>query len=121
MINHKASSLFNEFQVANFRPLTSTMKDSNLWINPKPPWYKINIDRAVFAQQQATGVGVLYIYIYIYCVQRGCGTKIKCLQTFSVVFIHKMALKNSVRREVDDCVFSEFTDFMFFRERLNGV
>ena len=29
----------------------------------------------------------------IYCVQRGRGTKIKGLHTFSVVFIHKMALK----------------------------
>ena len=59
MINHKASSLINEFQVANFRPLTSTMKDLDLWINPKPPWYKINTDGAVFTQQQAIGMGVI--------------------------------------------------------------
>ena len=31
--------------------------------------------------------------VNIYCVQKGCGTKIKGLYTFSVVFIHKMALK----------------------------
>ncbi|KAK9989090.1 hypothetical protein SO802_029329 [Lithocarpus litseifolius] len=35
------------------------MKDSNLLINPKPPWYKINTDGAIFAQQQAIGVGVV--------------------------------------------------------------
>ena len=28
-----------------------------------------------------------------YCLQRGCATKIKGLHTFSVVLIHKMALK----------------------------
>ena len=59
--------------------------------------------------------------VNIYRVQKGCGTKIKGLHTFSVVFIHKMALKNSVRLEVNDCVLSEFIDFMFFRGRLNGV
>ena len=31
--------------------------------------------------------------VNIYCVQRGCDTKIKGLHTFSVAFIHKMALK----------------------------
>lgn len=54
MIIHKASSLINELQVANFRPSTSTVKDLDLWINPKPPWYKINTEGAAFAQQ-ATG------------------------------------------------------------------
>ena len=29
----------------------------------------------------------------IYCAQRGCGTQIKGLHTFSAVFIHKMTLK----------------------------
>ena len=38
MIIHKASSLINEFQVPKFRPSTSTIKDPDLWINPKPPW-----------------------------------------------------------------------------------
>ena len=29
------------------------------WQPPKPPWYKANMDGAVFSQQKETGVGVV--------------------------------------------------------------
>ena len=46
--------------MANFRPSGSSVKKVELWINPKPPWYKINIDGAVFFfQHHATGEGVV--------------------------------------------------------------
>ncbi|XP_030959184.1 uncharacterized protein LOC115981148 [Quercus lobata] len=38
MIIHKARSMIEEFQVANFQPSGSSMKEVELWINPKPPW-----------------------------------------------------------------------------------
>jgi len=60
MIIHKARSMIEEFQVANFQPSGSSMKEVELWINPKPPWYKINIDGAVFLQQHANGCGRSY-------------------------------------------------------------
>ena len=50
MIIHKARLVIEELQVANFRPLGSFVKKVELWINPKPPWYKINIDGTVFLQ-----------------------------------------------------------------------
>ena len=50
MIIQKARSLINESQVANFWPPKLAVKDMDLWIKPKPPWYKINIDGVVFAQ-----------------------------------------------------------------------
>ena len=50
MIIQKARLLINESQVANFWRPKSAVKDMDLWINPKPPWYKINTDGAVFAQ-----------------------------------------------------------------------
>ena len=51
--------MIKKFQVANFEPLRSSVKEVELWINQKPPWYKINTDGAVFTQQWATGVGVV--------------------------------------------------------------
>ena len=35
------------------------MHDREQWTNPSPPWYKVNVDRAVFEAQQASGVGVI--------------------------------------------------------------
>ena len=43
-------SLIDEFQVANFRPSLPIVKEVEIWVNPKPPWYKVNIDGAVFQQ-----------------------------------------------------------------------
>lgn len=59
MILHKVRSLFGEFQVVNFRPSPIIVKEVEIWINPKPPWYKSNTDGAVFQQQQASRVGTL--------------------------------------------------------------
>ena len=35
------------------------MHDMEQWTNPSSPWYKVNIDGAIFADQQASGVGVI--------------------------------------------------------------
>ena len=50
VILRKARSLIDEFQVANFRPSLPIVKEMEIWVNPKPPWYKVNIDGAVFQQ-----------------------------------------------------------------------
>ncbi|KAL0002887.1 hypothetical protein SO802_016668 [Lithocarpus litseifolius] len=59
MIIQKARALLDEFQVANFQLSQPVVKDSGQWICPKPPWYKINTNAAVFEQQQATEVGAM--------------------------------------------------------------
>lgn len=59
MIINKAKEVIEEFQVANFTPSKPIVKEADLWINPKPPLYNVNIDGAVFAQQQASGVGAV--------------------------------------------------------------
>ena len=51
--------MLEEFQLANFQPSKTVMHDREQWTNPSPPWYKVNIDGAVFAAQQASGVGVI--------------------------------------------------------------
>lgn len=58
-ILQKARLLLDEFQIANFQPLKPVMHDSGQWTNPSLPWYKVNVDGAVFESQQASGVGVL--------------------------------------------------------------
>ena len=37
LIIHKVRSMIEEFQVANFQPSRSSMKEVELWINLKPP------------------------------------------------------------------------------------
>lgn len=59
MIINKAKEVIEEFQVANFTPSKPIVKEADLWINPKPPQYKVNTDEAVFAQQQDSGVGAV--------------------------------------------------------------
>lgn len=59
MIINKAKAVIEEFQEANFTQSKPIVKEVDLWINPKPPWYKVNTDGAVFAQQQASGVGAV--------------------------------------------------------------
>ena len=59
MIIQKARALLDEFQVANFQLSLLMVKDSGQWVCPKPPWYKINTNAAVFEQQQDTEVGAV--------------------------------------------------------------
>ena len=56
---HKARLLIEEFQVVNFQPLKPAKKEENKWTNPKPPWYKINSDGAIFQQQEVSSVGAV--------------------------------------------------------------
>ena len=56
---HKARLLIEEFQVVNFQPLKPAKKEESKWTNPKPPWYKINSDGAVFQQQEVSSVGAM--------------------------------------------------------------
>ena len=51
--------MLEEFQLANFQPSQTVMHDREQWTNPSPPWYKVNVDGAVFEAQQASGVGVI--------------------------------------------------------------
>ena len=47
------------FVLANHstRPYKDSMEA--MWQPPKPPWYKANMDGAVFSQQKETGIGVV--------------------------------------------------------------
>ena len=58
-ILQKARLLLEEFQLANFQPSQTEMHVREQWTNPSPPWYKVNVDGAVFETQQASGVGVI--------------------------------------------------------------
>ena len=59
MILQKARLLLEEFQLANFQPSKTVIHDREQWTNPSPPWYKVNINGAVFVAQQASSVGVI--------------------------------------------------------------
>ena len=58
-ILQKAQLLLEEFQLANFQPSQTMMHDREQWTNPSLPWYKVNVDGAVFEAQHASSVGVI--------------------------------------------------------------
>ena len=55
----KARLLLEEFQLANFQPSRTVMHDKEQWTNPSSPWYKLNVDGEIFANQHASSVGVI--------------------------------------------------------------
>ena len=56
---HKCRSLFVEFQLANYTPTRQLVIEDLTWTPSQEPIYKINVDGAVFAQLNASGVGVV--------------------------------------------------------------
>ena len=58
MVLQKARMLLVEFQVANAQPSKAVMSDTAWWTNPTSPWYKVNVDGAVF-EQEASGVAIV--------------------------------------------------------------
>ena len=54
-----ATFLLEEFRSANHKFQPPTVPHTITWTPPNSPWYKINVDGAVFKQTQATGIGVV--------------------------------------------------------------
>ena len=55
----KARYLVDEFQVANLK-IPTILKDRPIqWVLPKLPWYKINVDGAVFSSLESLGMGAV--------------------------------------------------------------
>ena len=48
-----------EFQVANHKVKPKQPELAVGWSLPHPPWYKINVDGAIFESLQAVGIGVV--------------------------------------------------------------
>lgn len=59
MVLQKERASLNKFQIANFQPSKHAFKENGQWAYPSLPWYKINVDSAVFENQQASGMGVV--------------------------------------------------------------
>ena len=49
----------NEFQAANLKIPTIIEDGPNQRVPPKPPWYKINVYRAVFSSLGSSGMGAI--------------------------------------------------------------
>lgn len=58
-ILHKARGMLSKFQLAHHRPLQHKDAMDSRWVPPSPPWYKINVDAAIFNQLNSVGVGAL--------------------------------------------------------------
>ncbi|KAK4558042.1 hypothetical protein RGQ29_007697 [Quercus rubra] len=55
-----------EYQFANYIP-TQPRSDSEVyWSPPKPPWFKVNVEGAVFSSLKSVGVGIV---IWDHCGQ----------------------------------------------------
>ena len=48
-----------EFQVANHRLKPKQLDPAAGWFPPHPPWYKINVDGAIFENLREVGIGVI--------------------------------------------------------------
>ena len=48
-----------EFQVANHKVKPKQLEPAVGWSLPHPPWYKINVDGAIFESLQVVGIGVV--------------------------------------------------------------
>ena len=58
-IIHKARSILDDFQLAHpARPLFKEQADP-CWITPSHPWYKVNIDAAIFSNLHTIDIGVI--------------------------------------------------------------
>lgn len=55
----RAHAILEEYQLAHLRPTKFKEATDNRWIPPAFPWYKINMDAAVFPQLGMIGVGVI--------------------------------------------------------------
>ncbi|XP_075649603.1 uncharacterized protein LOC142620049 [Castanea sativa] len=58
-IIHKAHSILNEFQLAHFAPPLFKEQADPRWIPPTHPWYKVNIDTAIFSDLHTVGIRVI--------------------------------------------------------------
>ncbi|XP_075665803.1 uncharacterized protein LOC142635550 [Castanea sativa] len=56
-ILRKARGILSEFQLAHHCPLQHREAMDSRWVPPSPPWYKINVDAAVF--NNSVGGGAL--------------------------------------------------------------
>lgn len=54
-----AHAIFGEYQLAHLRPTKFKEATSSRWIPLAFPWYKINMDAAIFPQLGMIGVGVI--------------------------------------------------------------
>lgn len=48
-----------EFQLANHHPTQPRFVSEVLWSPPKPPWFKVNVDGAVFSSLKFVGLGIV--------------------------------------------------------------
>ncbi|KAK9996066.1 hypothetical protein SO802_020752 [Lithocarpus litseifolius] len=55
----RAQTDLEEFQLANHLPTQPRFVSELLWSPPKPPWFKINVDGAVFSSLKTVGVGIV--------------------------------------------------------------
>ena len=55
----KAPFLLMEYQDAHLRPMLFKDATDNRWVSPVFPWYKVNVDAAVFAHLGMVGIGVI--------------------------------------------------------------
>ena len=54
-----ARTYLEEFQLANHLPTQPRFESEVLWSPPKPPWFKVNVDGAVFSSLKSVGVGIV--------------------------------------------------------------
>ena len=58
-ILRRAHSILHDFQLAHLRPTQLKETMDGRWVPPVFPWYKVNIDAAVFSQLGMSGVSVI--------------------------------------------------------------
>lgn len=54
-----ARSYLDEFQLANHLLTQPRFEVEVLWSPPKPTWFKVNVDGAVFSSLKSVGVGIV--------------------------------------------------------------
>ena len=55
----RARSLLHEYKLAHTRPTQLKEAMDGRWVPPTFPWYKVNVDAAVFSHLGITGIGVI--------------------------------------------------------------
>ena len=58
-IMSQARSLLHEYQMAHIWPTQFKEATDGCWVPPTFPWYKVNVDVAVFSHLSVTGIGVI--------------------------------------------------------------
>ncbi|XP_023925795.1 uncharacterized protein LOC112037216 [Quercus suber] len=58
-ILRRARFILHDFQLAHLRPIQLKEAIDGCWVQPVFPWYKVNIDAAVFSQLGIISVGVI--------------------------------------------------------------